>query len=228
MIGLRARTARGRTSASSAPTPAALLGEDHPFVRTLSLLHAVIRQALIVSVVLVLGIVGIFRHAAQAPVLVAAAAVVQLALASAIALLLQLMRERAWDLIVDGRHDRQLEAVAAQRQRLLDLRERERLARSLERALDAAERWHELAVASRPPSGVRCLRFAASETHEVAHLLRADGAGVRGIALTARLLAGGYDSPLYQGRPEELRHELWRIRHLLCEQPCAEPVKKKP
>lgn len=49
---------------------------------------------------------------------------------------------------------------------------------------------------------------------DVARLLDAEGAGVRGIAMLDRLITSG-TSPLYGSRVEPLRDELGRIRYLL-------------
>lgn len=197
---------RGPTS------PAALLGEHHPLVRTLDALGALLRQALVTSAVLALGALGLLRHAPRAVPIVCAASVVQFGICAAIVLLVGLRRERARELIIDGREALPLPSVAAERRRLLDPRARRKLAGALERALWAAEHYEQLLIASRPPPGVLPLRALAPELREVVGRLRAEEVAVRGVARAARLLTGGYASPLYQGRAEELRLELDRIR----------------
>jgi hypothetical protein len=105
--------------------------------------------------------------------------------------------------------------VRDERRRLASRRERERFARSLERLLHDAERWHRILPAYRPPDGAQLLRHAASEARDVIALLRAEAAHVRGVALTARFLMDGSSSPLYAGDVGRLREELNRIRYLL-------------
>jgi hypothetical protein len=196
----------------SSRTGAALLGEKHPLVRALDLLGVVTRQSLVVAIVIVLGGLGVAQHSAQALAVLVAAAVVEFALGAAIALLVQLKRERARDLIIEGHEDLPLPCVAAERERLLDPREQRRLARALERLLRAAENYEQLLITSRPPPGTRRLREVAPELREIAADLRAEQVGVRGVARVTRLLTGGYASPFYTGRIGEVQFELDRIR----------------
>ncbi len=192
-----------------------MLGAGHPLVSVIRLRSVLGRQSLVTSLVLLLGIAGVFFDAPRARELVGAACAVQLVLAGLIGFLRQLQRERCWDLIIEGSDGLLLRSVVRERRRLLSVKGRRQLACSLERALDAAQHWHEIAVACRPPAGIRCLNALVAEAERVLDDLSPAGAGVRGIALTARLLAGGYASPLYQGRTEELRQELHRIHFLL-------------
>jgi hypothetical protein len=201
-------TARVAESAAASE----LLGEQHPLVWALELLEALVRQFAVVTCVC--GAVGIARHVALASSVLEAAAAVQLALCVGIVLVAQLKRSRARDLIIEGRESLPLRCVAAECRRLLDPRERQRLARLLERAVDGAENWERIAVASRPPPATTQIRPFAHELRNLAAELRADGVPVRAVAVAARMLAGGYASPLYAGRLEELRDELTRIRHL--------------
>jgi hypothetical protein len=77
---------------------------------------------------------------------------------------------------------------------------------------------------ARPPTGVRELRLAEREVHEVASLLRADPVYVPGVARIARFLSDGARSPLFGGDDEALRAELGCIRDLLDrDRPHAEP-----
>lgn len=217
----------------STRTSAALLGEQHPLVRALDLLRVVTRQSLVVAIVIALGVVGIARHRPHAPTVVAAAAVVEFALAAAIALLVQLKRERARDLIIEGHEDLPLSALAAERKRLLDPAEQRRLARALERLLYAAENYDRLLIASRPPPGTRRLREVAPELREIAAHLRAQQVDVRGVARVTRLLTG-CASPFYTGRIGDVQLDLERIRSGIPSDPQSRegadstPQQKKP
>jgi hypothetical protein len=201
------------TARAESSVAAELLGEWHTLVGTLELFEALVRQSTVVTGVLVGGAVGIAWHVAWAPSLVAAAAAVQIALCIGIAMVIQSKRSQARDLIVEGRESLPLRCVTAERRRLLDPSQRRRLALLVDQAVDAAENWERIAVASRPPQAIRRIRPAAPELRELATELRTNEMSVRAVALTARLLAGGHASPVYTGRLDELRAELVRIRH---------------
>jgi len=192
-----------------------VFGPRHPLTRALMYRRCFAWQGLVASIPLALGVAGAVMHDADAPAVLAAAGVVQLVLLAGVLLARQLVRERVQTLIADGAEDVPLRVIADERQRLLTRKERESLARSLERALHSAQHWQEILPASRPPHGVRCLRFTAREVREVASLLRAGPSEARGVALTAQLLAGGYGSALYAGDVVLLREALNQIRYLL-------------
>jgi hypothetical protein len=194
---------------------ARVLGREHGLVRALAYRRAAVRQMLVVALPLLFGAAGTVRQAHAAPAVLGAAGVVEAALLAACLLTKSLVRERAQELIAAGWTDKTIPSVASERRRLLSEKERESLARSLERALYAAEHWDRIAPASRPPHGVRCLRFTAREVRGIVLLLRTDVADARGVALTARFLAGGYSATLYGGDSVALRKELNRIHYLL-------------
>jgi hypothetical protein len=200
---------------------AALLGEQHPLARALDLLDVASRQSLVVAGVIVMSAVGIASHVRYAVSVLVGAAVVEFALGAVLALLVEQTRERARDLIIQGREDLPLQAVASERERLLNPHVRRGLARALERVLRAAEDYERLTISSRPPPGTRCLRAVAPELREIAAGLRAEEVGVRAVARVARLLTGGYASPVYTGRLGEVRLELERIRAELPSDPQA-------
>lgn len=198
--------------AAASTDVAAVLGAGHPLARAAAALRVVRLDALAV-----LGAVGAGAAALAAGVPAAAAwlsasLVVELALVIAYAFLTQVVHELARDLVADGRAGLPLAEVAAARERLASPQYRAGLARSLERALDAAERWPDLWIASRPPPGVRTLVPLASDVREIVELLRKGEAPLRAVALVDRLLSGGYDATLYAGDRSTLRAELGRIR----------------
>jgi hypothetical protein len=194
---------------------ASVLGDDHALVHVLARRRALTVQILITSLPLAFATVGLLRGTASAPVVLGAAAVVQLGLLVALPYFRTRTREIVEELIAAG-HDRSLglRLVEAHRRRLTSREERERIARSLEHLIRDARRWYTVLPAHRPPPGVLSLRFTEAEARDVVALLRTDGAQARGIALTSRLLGDGA-SPLYGDEADELREELRRIRYLL-------------
>jgi hypothetical protein len=193
---------------------AELLGQSHPFVVALELLEVLVRQSAVAVGVLVGAAIAIAWDVALAPSVVAAAAAVEIALCAGVAMAVHSTRLRARDLIVEGHDSLPLRRIASERRRLLDPNQRRRMARQVDRAVDAAENWEQIAVASRPPHAIRRIRPVAHELRALAVDLTEDEMSVRAVALVTRMLAGGYASPLYMGRLDELRTELIRIRHL--------------
>ncbi len=192
-----------------------VLGPDHPLARATDLVRTFEKQAGVVLAAIALSASGTLVGMPTAPTALSAALVVEFALAAALLFAREVRAERAWDVIVCGGERLDVREVAREREWLSDPKCREQLGRSLERALDAAERWHEILVAARPPEGVRVLKRFAPEIRQIVAQVRNEQADVRGIALLARFLAGGYGSPLYSGDAEALRCELARIAYLL-------------
>jgi hypothetical protein len=203
----------GHAFEEAAPA-AKLLGAEHPFVRALDLSRVLARQSLATASAFAVGAVSLLCGAGWAlPVLVVAGAV-QLVLAAGLALVVALARERARDLIAEGREHLPLLLLARRRRRLLDHRRREGLARAFEGVVATAERWPRILRTARPVFNVRLVRQVAPELHEIAALLRLVNRSARGVALSERLLTNGA-SPLYGAEIDELRSELRRIREAL-------------
>jgi hypothetical protein len=203
---------------------ASMLGRDDALVRLLARRRTRLEQLAVTLVPVALGIAGIILHSERAPVVLVAATLVGVALVLSACFSGLEIRDRAQEVIAAGYERLPLRIVSDERLRLSSLRERERFARSLERLLKDAQDWNRILPATRPPHGVRELRFAEREVHEVASLLRADPIHVPGVARTARFLSDGASSPLFGGDDEALRTELRRIRDLLDrERPQAEP-----
>jgi hypothetical protein len=168
------------------------------------------RQSLVTAVAIVTGTVGFaFGTRWGLPVLIAAA-LIQLVLAAGIALLAQLQRERALDLIIEGRGDLPLPALQRERRRLQRPKRRASLAHALEDFAQTAERWPTLLPSARPVFDPCQIRAASPELRAIAALLRSSAVGVRGLASVERLLTRG-DSPLYGRERDELRRALERI-----------------
>ena len=192
-----------------------------PLVRTRDPLAHVVddvrvtqEQSIVVVTLLAASLAALLAGVSQARAAVAAAVVVQIALTWRLVLRASAKRDHVLDLIVDGRGDLAVRSVARERRRLLDSRHRIRLARSLDAVRDEAT-----TPLVRRPSGLplyrrRVVAIVAPELEDTARTLRREDAGLRGIALSERLLSG-HDSPLYADDADRLREELRRIRFLL-------------
>jgi hypothetical protein len=151
---------------------------------------------------------------AAAPWLLGADALIAAALGGFAAVLRQRRREYALDLILEGRERLPLAAVADERRRLLERSHRRMLAHTLELIRRAAQEQPPWLRSSALPYCARTLSVTASQLEEIERLLRGDAAGLRGIALTQRLLVDG-SSPLHGQDAQRLSEELRRITMLL-------------
>jgi hypothetical protein len=123
------------------------------------------------------------------------------------------LRGRAFELIANGREELPLQVVASERSRLLDQRNRRRLARTLDviTVQPGSREWWSPVYADH-----EAVRGAQNELREIAALLRElPAVRARGVALVTSLIREGATSPLYRGPAPELREELGRIRHVL-------------
>jgi len=193
-----------------------VLGRDHPLSRMAALVQVLAWQVAAVSGAVVVGALGAAERRGWGIRLLCAALAVELALLMLFALARQLRREHVLRLIVGGRARLPVAEVSREAHRLVAPGHRAQLAERLERALDEAESWHELPVASRPPVGVRLLCGFAPEVRAIAGQLRGGRSALPGLALLELFLAGGYGSALYAGDEDLLREYLWRIRYLIC------------
>jgi hypothetical protein len=190
-----------------------LLGDEHPLVHVLQRTAAAVRQSLMVGVIALGAGTALFEGVHAALAVVASAAAVEVGLALQFACLRFRARERACDLIIQGRADLPLDAVRRERARLLDRGHCDDLADWVDRTCTVAER--SLRSHQPPPffSG-RVIVAVHAELAEIAERLREDAPGVRGVALVERLLSEG-GSPLHGGSVAALREELRRIRFML-------------
>jgi hypothetical protein len=184
---------RPPTEAASA---AAVLGADHPLVRALDRLELLLKQSAAAGVLLFTVAVAAVAGVPDAAAFIVAAVVVQVALALGLLIVAAQRRERARDLIIDGRAGLPLAAVDRERQRLLSSTCRRRLADSLDdaRELAASTRW--LSRSSRPLFRSNVVAAADPQLAEIAARLRSDEVEAVGVALMWRLLFDG-GSPLY-------------------------------
>lgn len=206
---------RSKSCQSTYPSAAVALGPTHPVTRAARASALLGGQLATTSVLLAFSTAAALGRGGQAITVASAALVVELALVCGLAGARVCLHERSRDVIADGNGDIHVAEIAAERARLDTPAYRDRLATSLERALHAAEHWHELWVSTRPPPGVRNLLGIRDAAREVAQLVRDPRTPVRAVALLDRLVCGGYAASLYAGPADTLEQELTRIRFLL-------------
>jgi hypothetical protein len=196
------------------PPPQALLGPEHPLVRVLERRRLAQRWALAVGLLLAAGVVALIAGARAALALVASAGVVESAIALGLAATIVNTRARALELISAGDGNLPIAAVQRVRARLAGVGERRRLARDLDSLREIAAEWSPLLLGPRTVCQPRVIVAVAQDLEQIAARLRAEPAGLRGIALLERSLSDGC-SPFYGSDPELLRQHLHRIRFLL-------------
>ena len=201
---------------------ALVLGRDHPLSRMVALVRVLVWHVAAALGAVAVGAVGVADHRAWAIRFLCAALVLELALLMLFALARQLKREHVLRLIAAGNAPLAVDEASRETQRLANPGHRAQLAERLERALDEAVSWHQLPVASRPPTGIRMLCSFAPEVRAIVAQLRGGQPALPGIALLELFLAGGYGSAMYVGDEDLVREHLWRIRYLISP---AAPVK---
>jgi len=200
------------------------LGREHELTRAVGRQHTSAIQAI---VAIATAIVAASTLAADLPIgalALGVAVVVAIAFLLAWAHARRVVRDLTLKLIATDADPPALLVVARERRRLSAPRFRRSLARTLERDLRDAQDWHRLPRNARPLPGVRCLRELVPEVSAVVALLRSDLVSVRGVAVAARLVFDGWDSPLNFGDVDAVREELNRIRYLLEASQETEPV----
>jgi hypothetical protein len=215
---------RLRLSAETEEAAHALLGPRHPLTRAISLQRTLAIQLLVTVAVVALGLGGVLSRGTGALLVLGAATLVGLALLVSSLLARELVRDRTHELIAAGFDADGLDVLGRERRRLASPRERERLARLLERYVRDAETWDRMWPSFRPVADVRCLLLVAAEARETARILRSERVNVRGVAAVARFLMDGSQSALFKGDVELLRRELLRLCWLLSPGEHSPPV----
>jgi hypothetical protein len=192
----------------------ALLGPDHPLVRLLQRRKLVLEWSLVVAAALSASIVAFADGVSAALAVVLATAIVESVLVCDAAMLSCSKRDRVLDLIVQGRGDLPLAAIACERRRLLDREHQQHLAGWLDGIRNEAEYPVRARRRARPIFSVRVIVAVAPELATIAAQLRSEDTGLRGVAATQRLLVDGTSS-LYGHDENRLCEELHRIRYLL-------------
>jgi hypothetical protein len=190
--------------------PEALLGHEHPLARIEERMRRLRMQLVAVGVLLggagvaLLGGLGDTRGLAMAAGLVLSGLGLRLLSTSAS------RRDRALDLIADGRDALPLEAVRRRRERLMDPRRARALARSLERIRSESRPGARRRTFGPPLYSPAVIRQLDGELARIVELLRSPAPGIVAIARAERLLSGER-SPLYGEDPRRLGEELRRI-----------------
>ena len=191
-----------------------LLGPEHPLLRVVDDMRTRRTQAGVVLGLFAASAAAALAGVSAARPVLAAAALVQVALACSLALLSAGRRDRALDLIIEGGPDLALAPVARERARLVDPRRRAELSHSLDGLRREAAQRRLRGVSDRPLYVGRVIAAVAADIAETAHRLRSADAALAGVAMAERLLTR-HDSPLYGESAEVLRVELRRCRFLL-------------
>jgi hypothetical protein len=223
--GIRRLTAPGVQSGKSGRSkhvggehwqdPRDILGADHPLTRAVDMAGSVARHSYVVAAVLAGSIVDVGKGEAWATAVVVSAGVVLLGLLLVFAILWQTKRDRALDLILEGRASIQIAAVQRECERLGAPRTQRRLARTIEGMIALALKPpRSCSPSARPLFQVAVVASAAEDLRSVCRLLRAERASVRGVALVERLVTDTR-SPFYGDEPRSLSEELDRIQRAM-------------
>ena len=196
------------------PSAAALLGSDHPLVRAADRFSMRVQQSLTVGALVLGSAIALIQGVSAALSLAVAAVAVLPVFGCGAAVAAWSKRGRALELIIDGRGDLPLEIVRRERRRLLDPNHRAALGRSLVGIRAEAENPVHRPQFGPPMFIARAIAAVASDITDIATLLGDNQVGLRGVAMTRRLLFDG-TSPLYGEDVRLLQEELHRIRFLL-------------
>ena len=190
--------------------PEALLGHEHPLVGAEERMRRLRRQVVAVTALLAGAVVVLLVELADTRGLLLAAGLALGWLTISLVMASTTRRDRALDLIAEGRDALPLEAVRQARRRLMDPRRAGDLARSLDHIRSEA-RAGALRRGIGPP--LFCppvIRRLDPEIARIVDLLSSPTPNIVVVARAARLL-GGEQSPLYGEDPRRLREELRRI-----------------
>jgi hypothetical protein len=202
------------TSIQADRSARALLGDRHPLARAVHRTSVALERSCVVGGMACVSAAALLEgvHAALAYLL--ASAFVLSVLACDLALLVGTRAACAREVIIEGRADVPLAVVRRARDRLLDPAVRTALAQHLEAVRDDARRAGGPPPMAHQVFSRRVIAEADAELTAAAERLRADTAGVRGIAMAQRLVTDGC-SPLYGTSAGALREELHRIIFML-------------
>jgi hypothetical protein len=191
------------------------VSDDHPLTRASAALDATVRQLLVVAAMFAGSVAAALEHDSWARSLAVASAVVLLAFVAATLLRRQTRRDRALDLIVEGRQSIPVSVVQRQCRRLSRPKTQRTLARALNSMVDdTLHRPWPLPLSSRPLLHRPLIARLHIEIRAVAELLGSGSASIRGVAFCERLVTDGA-SPLYGEDATSLHDELCRARSLL-------------
>ena len=188
----------------------ASLRPDHPLSRAVEAVGYTSRQWTDVGAVLVGSVIARLEGARWSGPLAGSAAAVLAVLSLLLVFRVQDRHDCVIDLILEGNEDAGLPVVQRERDRLLSVRKRSKLADSVAEMVREAQRPPRRFVAP-PLVARRVVAPLADELLEISGLLRAGPMSARGVARLDRLL-GHAISPLYGNDIDALRNELRQVR----------------
>jgi hypothetical protein len=191
-----------------------VLDADHPYRRALDNITAVRRQMkALAAFTLLVGCLA--RHTLTRALPLEVCGVVVEALLALILIGEITTRRRAARNLIIHRSADGLAEIREEARRLQSRRYTLKLAARLERALNDALHLHRIPVASRPPPTAANLVRHRRALDAIASALRSVNAPLRAIALTDRLLDGGYTARIYTLPAPQLAEEISRIHMVL-------------
>jgi hypothetical protein len=199
-----------------ATQPASLLGDEHPLVLAVEDHRRAVERLLAVLGLLLAAAVATLAGLGWGIWVVGSAAAVALVAAASLWARTTARNAEVLALIVRGGGAIPVPVVRRARERLLSADRRAGLARALELVSGRPVCDWEPAIHPASPvlSGRAAASAAASELAAIAEQIRADDAGLAGLALAERLVTDG-TSALYGDDVPLLRDELARLRFLL-------------
>ncbi len=169
-----------------------VLGLDHPLTRASDALDATVKQLLVVVGLFAGGVAASIEDARWGRELAIAAGVVLLGFAFAAWIRAQTRRDRALDLILEGRESLPLAVVQRECRRLASRRTRQALARTLDSMIRETLQRRPLVLRSARPLLSRALITETQyEIRAVVRLLLGETVTVRGVALVERVMTRG-------------------------------------
>lgn len=198
------------TSIQAARSARALLGDRHPLAHAMHRTSVAVERSCVVGGLACVSTAALLEGVHEALAYLLSSALVLAVLACDLALLVGTRGACAREVIIEGRADVPLAVVRRERDRLLDSAHRSALAEHLEAIRGEARCPCGRLPQAHPVFRRRVIAEVEPELAAVAQRLRAEPAGVRGIAMAQRLVSDGC-SPLYGASAGELRQELHRI-----------------
>lgn len=194
-----------------------ILGADHPLTRAIDAVQRTRRQLVPVFAVVVGSLIDLSEGAGWAGAVVLSAATVLFGLAIALAAFEQRKRDRALDVIAEGRESVPIAAVQRSRQRLSAPNTQRQIARTVEGMVEQSlHPPNPCSRNARPLFDVSVVSSVVEDLRTISEILRTEHASVRGVAL-AELLLGDGTSALYGDQPDLLREELGRVQRAMRE-----------
>ena len=194
-----------------------ILGADHPLTRAIDAVQKIRRHCLVVCAVFVGGVINLIEGVAWGAALVLGAGVALFCYGIGAAALEARKRDRALDVIADGRESVPIATVQRSRQRLRAPRTQRRMARVIEGVVEQARNPpNPCSRSARPLFAPTVVSVVVEDLLAVCEVLRTERAAARGVALAERLFGDGA-SAFYGDDSRALREQLRRIQQAMSE-----------